>query len=72
VEAADGQDKLRLAPPAGPERHVAGQGELQNTRIVERGIQGDGAGRNIQHSQGVHADLHERMCLVGQQDLQPA
>jgi len=64
VEAADGQDKLRLAPPAGPERHVAGQGELQNAGVIERRIQRDGLGTHIQHTQRIHADLHERMGLA--------
>jgi hypothetical protein len=41
-------------------------------RVIERRIQRDGLGTHIQHTQRIHADLHERMGLVRQQDLQAA
>ena len=45
---------------------------MQNARVIQRGIQRDGLGTEIQHAQGIHADLHERMALLRQQDLQTA
>ena len=64
MESADGQDELWLTPPARAERHVAGQGELQNLRIIQGRIQRHRLGRNIQHTQRIHPDLHERMGLA--------
>ena len=63
VEAADGQQEVRIAAPVDPQRHVAGERGDEHARVVERRVELELSLLEVDAAGEVHLQINGRRTL---------
>ncbi len=72
VEAAQGHREVGVVAPVQPQRHVAGQLVEKDVGVIQRAVDRQLVGAEVQRAEDVDLDEDERGVVVGQRHVQAA